>query len=96
MTKFAVDIAQVSHAAAMITSSSQAVSGEVQTMMAHLDNLQTTWQGSASAQFQQAASQWRATQAQVEAALIEINRALTHSAQVYQEAEQQVHTNFAF
>ncbi len=95
MTSFAVDVSQVQQASAMVSSSAESIRGEVNAMMSHLINLQSTWQGGASLQFQEVSAQWQNTQAQVEESLIAINIALDRSAQTYLEAENLVRGAFA-
>ena len=57
-------------------------------MRASLSELQGTWSGSASANFQNIVAQWRATQAQVEESLSQISVALTRASEQYDQVEQ--------
>lgn len=60
---------------------------EVNGMTATLADLQSSWTGTASANFQEALRSWRAAQAQVEQAVAQINRALATAATQYAETE---------
>ena len=95
MTSFAVDVSQVQQASAMVSASAETIRVEVHAMMAHLNNLQSSWQGGAALQFQEVSAQWQTTQGQVEESLIAINMALDRSAQTYLEAENLVRGAFA-
>lgn len=73
---------------------SQAVKGsigrlqaEVNAMEANLRQLQDTWRGQASNNFQTILTEWRSTQARVEESLVSIRGAMTHAAQQYLDAE---------
>ncbi|WP_262106136.1 WXG100 family type VII secretion target [Arthrobacter sp. Marseille-P9274] len=61
---------------------------EVNTMQAGLRELESLWTGSASANFQQLVSEWRATQLKVEESLASINAALAQASQQYAQAEE--------
>ncbi|GLB69511.1 WXG100 family type VII secretion target [Arthrobacter mangrovi] len=61
---------------------------EVNTMQAGLRELESLWTGSASANFQQLVSDWRATQLKVEESLASINAALAQASQQYAQAEE--------
>lgn len=74
---------------------SQAVEGsigrlqsEVNQMEANLRQLQDTWRGQASNNFQTVVTEWRATQTRVEESLRMIRQAMNHAATQYLEAEQ--------
>lgn len=60
---------------------------EVNTMEAHLRQLQDTWRGQASNNFQEVLTQWRATQARVEESLTSIRHAMSHAADQYLQTE---------
>ena len=94
MSRFQVDSAEVAQAAAVTRASTAAIRGEVSAMMGHLTQLQGTWTGSASAAFAGCAEQWRATQAQVDAALEQITLALDTASRTYAEAEAAAHGLF--
>jgi len=93
--KFEVDAAEVERAANRVSASADLISQEVEGMMNHLNQLQGTWRGSASASFQEIAAQWRGTQAQVEESLLSIRQALNASAQQYVQAEEAALRMFA-
>lgn len=93
--KFEVDAAEVERAAGRVSASADSISQEVEGMMSHLEQLQGTWRGSASASFQELAMQWRRTQAQVEESLLSIRAALNASAQQYSQAEEAALRMFA-
>jgi 6 kDa early secretory antigenic target len=57
-------------------------------MQAGLRELESLWTGSASANFQQLVSDWRATQLKVEESLASINAALAQASQQYAQAEE--------
>lgn len=60
---------------------------EVNTMESHLRQLQDTWRGQASTNFQSILSEWRATQARVEESLVSIRQAMSHAADQYLHTE---------
>lgn len=93
--KFEVDAGEVERAANRVSGSADLISQEVEGMMNHLNELQGTWRGSASASFQEIAAQWRATQAKVEESLLSIRQALNASAQQYVQAEEAALRMFA-
>ena len=87
MTSFRVDAEAVAAAARSTRTSGVTISTEVAAMMTHLTALESSWQGAASVQFSTLASQWRATQAQVEANLDAIALALDNAARQYTDTE---------
>ncbi|GMA30357.1 WXG100 family type VII secretion target [Litorihabitans aurantiacus] len=87
MTSFRVDAEAVAGAARSTRTSGVTISAEVAAMMSHLTALESTWQGSAQAQFAALAQQWRATQAQVESSLDSIALALDNAARQYTDTE---------
>lgn len=87
MATYAVNSDQIAASSAHVVATGERIRGEVATMMAELAALQDTWGGVASAGFVECATQWRATQAQVEAALDTIGAQLAHAATVYADAE---------
>ena len=60
---------------------------EVNGMTATLAELQNSWTGTASANFQEAMRSWRAAQAQLEQAVAQLNQALGTAAAHYAETE---------
>ncbi|MDO5034594.1 MAG: WXG100 family type VII secretion target [Actinomycetaceae bacterium] len=95
MTVFYVDPAEVARASAMVRASADALRSEVAAMMAHLDALQASWSGTASAQFAEVAANWRSTQVLVEQSLDEIGLQLATAASAYSDAESQTTALFA-
>lgn len=87
MTTYRVDAEAVAAAARSTRTSGATISTEVGAMMSHLTALEQTWQGSAAAQFSTLATQWRSTQATVEANLDAIALALDNAARQYTDTE---------
>lgn len=87
MANFSVDSEQVMAANAAIQSTITRLSQESDTLHAQLQNLQTSWTGMAANSFQELASRWRATAAQVDAQLGELGSALSIAAAQYSEIE---------
>lgn len=87
MTRFEVDSAQVATAGAAVMASVAAMSTEVDRMNRSLTELQASWKGQASSQFQVVAQDWRATQERVKASLEQISQALSAAAATYADAE---------
>lgn len=85
--KFEVDSAEVARAAGSARVSASAIRAEVSNMMRYLTDLQAHWRGGASTAFAATASDWRTTQAQVEASLDQISLALDAGARTYEDAE---------
>lgn len=86
--QYHVDAAEVSAASARAARSAEAIRAEVAGLMAQLNALDSTWQGSAAAAFGDAREQWRGAQVHVETALDAITTALAHAARSYEEAEE--------
>lgn len=87
MPVYHVDSEQVAASAALVAASAESIRGEVAQMMANLLALQDSWGGVAQSSFAECAATWRATQAQVEAALEDIAARLGSAATVYSDAE---------
>ena len=87
MAMYVVDPEQVAASAARVAATGERIRGEVAVMMADLVALQGSWGGVASANFSECATQWRTTQAQVDAALDAIGVQLATAAGVYADAE---------
>ena len=94
MSKFGVDVSQVSSASAVVATSVSTIRSEVAAMQRHLTDLQSTWTGSASLAFSGVVAQWQATQVQVESGLDAITSALSRTATTYEDAEAAARTNF--
>jgi len=82
-----VDSDEVAAASARAGQSAEAIRAEVAALVAHLQALEGSWQGQASTAFAGVLTQWRAAQAQVEAALGSLTQALGAAATGYAEAE---------
>jgi WXG100 family type VII secretion target len=88
MSRYEVDSDLVAGASAAVQSSAGRLSGEVDSMMRHLLDLQSTWKGQAASSFQHIVTDWRATQERVRTSLEEIQRALATAGQQYAQAEE--------
>ncbi|WP_116114751.1 WXG100 family type VII secretion target [Austwickia chelonae] len=86
-TQFHVDTAQISSAATDIRRISADLESNVAGMSSRLSALQGAWQGSASAQFQEAVGSWTTTQRQVRESLDRIETALSRAGAQYAEVE---------
>lgn len=87
MAQFVVDSDIIAAKSAAARSQMDAITTEVNGMTASLTDLQNSWTGSASVNFQGVLSNWRATQAQVEQAIAQINEALTRAGINYADTE---------
>lgn len=87
MSRFQVDSTAVEGASTAVAASASALGAEVDTMMSHLLDLQSTWQGQAAASFQDVVVGWRSTQQQVHASLEQIGQALAVTGRSYEAAE---------
>ena len=87
MSRYQVDSAQVMQASAAVQTSAQLIGDEVEGMMRHLLDLQSSWQGQAANSFQSVVADWRATQERVRSSLEEIQRALAVAGRQYAEVE---------
>ena len=94
MSKFGVDVSQVSNASVVVATKVSTIRAEVAAMQHHLTDLQATWTGSAALAFSGVIAQWQATQTQVEAGLDAITSALSRTASTYEDAETAARTNF--
>lgn len=63
------------------------LTSEVNGMTTTLQDLQSTWTGTASSNFQNVLATWRQTQAQVEDAIAQINQALSTAGTNYADTE---------
>ena len=87
-TQFQVDTDRIQAAAGDVHRISAEVDRQVAAMMGRLTSLQDAWRGQAAARFQEVATEWRGTQAQVREALDHISRLLAQAGQQYAAAEQ--------
>jgi WXG100 family type VII secretion target len=90
-----VDSAQVAQAGTAVQASAQQLGAEVDRMMRHLLDLQSSWKGQASTSFQHVVADWRGTQERVRLSLEEIQRALATAGQNYAQAEEAAARMFA-
>lgn len=95
MSKFGVDVSQVSSASTAVNISVTSIRTEVSTMMRNLTELQSSWTGAAALAFSGVVAQWQVTQSQVEAGLDSITSALSRTAATYEDAETMAAGNFA-
>lgn len=79
MAQFNVDSEVIAAKSAQARSYVASITADVNGMTASLHDLQSSWTGSASANFQGVLDQWHATQRQVEASITQINEALTRA-----------------
>lgn len=95
MSKFGVDVSQVSNASMVVATSVSSIRSEVAAMQRHLADLQASWTGAAALAFSGVVAQWQATQIQVETGLDTITSALSRTATTYDDAETMARTNFS-
>ncbi|ORC16478.1 MULTISPECIES: WXG100 family type VII secretion target [Rothia] len=87
MAQFNVDSDLIASKSAQARSQVQTLISEVNALTASLQDLQGSWTGAASANFQGVLTNWRATQRQVEESIAEINEALSRAGVNYSETE---------
>lgn len=95
MAMYTIDSAEVSASAARVGQRSAEIRSQVEALMADLLALEGSWTGVAQAGFQACITDWRATQAQVEASLDAIGLRMGEAAAVYEEAEARSASLFA-
>lgn len=95
MSKFGVDVSQVTSASAVVSTSVTTIRSEVAAMQRHLTDLQSTWTGAAALAFSGVVAQWQVTQSQVETGLDSITLALSRTATTYDDAESAAAANFS-
>ena len=88
MSIISVDTELLQLKSANVKATVDRISSDVQTMKRGLDELQSTWRGSAATNFQALVTEWTLTQGKVEASLASINVALASAASTYAQAEQ--------
>lgn len=96
MTVVQIDIEDLFAKSAAVEGSIGRLQAEVNAMEANLRQLQDTWRGQASTNFQTVLTEWRGTQARVEEALSGIRRAMDQAGAQYSEAEQANAAMFRF
>ncbi|GAA2121320.1 hypothetical protein GCM10009824_23720 [Kocuria atrinae] len=87
MAQFVVDSDTIAAKSQQAQGHIERLTGEVNGMTSTLTDLQNSWTGTASANFQEAFRSWRAAQAQMEQAMAQINQALTTAGNQYAETE---------
>ena len=88
MSIYTVNSEELLNTSNLITGCAENIKTQVNTMMTYLNQLENTWSGAASMQFQNLAQNWHATQIQVENNLNEISLQLNNAANTYREAEE--------
>ncbi|WP_129360803.1 WXG100 family type VII secretion target [Rothia uropygioeca] len=87
MAQFVVDSEVIAAKTAEARGFMERISSEVNGMTASLQDLQSSWTGTASVNFQEVLAIWRSTQAQVEESITHINTALCNAGINYAETE---------
>ncbi len=95
MSFYTVDSNELYNTSTLINSCADSIRSQVQTMMGYLQNLENSWKGSASAQFQGLTTNWHHAQSQVEEALCQISSQLNIAANNYSQAESDVASLFS-
>jgi len=93
--RYEVDSAQVLQAGTAVQASAEQIREEVDRMMRHLLDLQSSWRGQAATSFQGVIGDWQATQERVRSSLEEIQRALAVAGRQYAEVESATAAMFA-
>ena len=88
MAQFIVDSEVIASKSAQAKAHVASITAEVNGMTASLQDLQSSWTGSASTHFQGVLDKWRATQRQVEESIAQINEALSRAGVNYSDTEQ--------
>ena len=88
MAQFIVDSEVIASKSAQAKAHVASSTAEVNGMTASLQDLQSSWTGSASTNFQGVLDKWRATQRQVEESIAQINEALSRAGVNYSDTEQ--------
>ena len=88
MAQFIVDSEVIASKSAQAKAHVASITAEVNGMTASLQDLQSSWTGSASTNFQGVLDKWRATQRQVEGSIAQINEALSRAGVNYSDTEQ--------
>ena len=88
MAQFIVDSEVIASKSAQAKAHVASITAEVNGMTASLQDLQSSWSGSASTNFQGVLDKWRATQRQVEESIAQINEALSRAGVNYSDTEQ--------
>ena len=88
MAQFIVDSEVIASKSAQAKAHVASITAEVNGMTASLQDLQSSWTGSASTNFQGVLDKWRATQRQGEESIAQINEALSRAGVNYSDTEQ--------
>ena len=88
MAQFIVDSEVIASKSAQAKAHVASITAEVNGMTASLQDLQSSWTGSASTNFQGVLDKWRATQRQVGESIAQINEALSRAGVNYSDTEQ--------
>ncbi|HEY4557456.1 MAG TPA: WXG100 family type VII secretion target [Yaniella sp.] len=88
MARIQIDVQELFAKASGVQSTADRIQSEVNTMDAALRQLQESWVGQASSNFQSVVTEWRATQQRVEESLRSIREAMQHAGQQYESTEQ--------
>ena len=88
MAQFIVDSEVIASKSAQAKAHVASITAEVNGMTASRQDLQSSWTGSASTNFQGVLDKWRATQRQVEESIAQINEALSRAGVNYSDTEQ--------
>ena len=88
MSIISVDTELLQLKSANVKATVDRISADVQAMKRGLDELESTWRGTAATNFQSLIAEWTLTQGKVEASLASINLALASAAATYAQAEQ--------
>ncbi|NEG54326.1 WXG100 family type VII secretion target [Bifidobacterium platyrrhinorum] len=95
MAQYQVDSEQIRSSSAAVQASVGQIRQAVAGMYANLDALQGVWRGAAASRFASLATQWRASQQQMETALEAMQQALTQASTLYSDAESSAARLFA-
>ncbi|ALJ19657.1 WXG100 family type VII secretion target [Microbacterium sp. No. 7] len=87
MPVYSVDSDAVLAATSAVRATSDRLQADTATMLGQLTQLQSSWTGGASVAFQSVVERWRAAQRDLDAALADINLALTAAGQQYAQTE---------
>lgn len=87
MSTFSTNTNEMQARSMAVQSTIERVRAEVNAMTSSLQDLQGTWQGAASTNFQSVVADWRNTQIRVEDSLNSIGTALNRASVHYEEAE---------
>src|SRR5699024_1226268 len=90
MARIQIDVQELFAKASNVQATADRIQTEVTTMDAALRQLQESWVGQASSNFQAVVTDWRSTQQRVEESLRSIREAMHHAGQQYEATEQAI------